>query len=135
MMEGVASEAASIAGHLKLVQPVLDLRQQPHHHRGPHRPGLQRGRGARFEGYGWNVIHVDDANDTAGLAAALQEFEAITDRPTLIVVHSIIGYGAPQKAGTAKAHGEPLGEEEIKAAKTLLRLAGGRAVPGARRRA
>ena len=74
--------------------------------------------GARFAAYGWHVIHVDNANDTGAVAAALTEAETITDRPIFIVVHSIIGFGAPKKQGTREAHGEPLGPDEIIAAKT-----------------
>jgi len=73
--------------------------------------------GARVAAYGWYVIHVHDANDTAAFDVALTGAEGVTDRPTFIMVHSIIGYGAPKKQGTREAHGEPLGNEEIKAAK------------------
>ncbi len=73
--------------------------------------------GIRFEGYGWNVLHLDDANDTAATVGALREAEGVRDRPTMIIVHSVIGYGAPKKQGTREAHGEPLGDDEIKAAK------------------
>ena len=66
----------------------------------------------RFEGYGWNVLRVGDANDAALLARAFDEFKAETGRPTLIVVDSHIGWGSPNKQDTESAHGEPLGEEE-----------------------
>ena len=74
---------------------------------------------ARFAAYGWHVLHVEDANDTVAMAAALREAEGVTDRPTFILVHSVIGYGAPKKQGTREAHGEPLGDEEIRAAKSF----------------
>ena len=71
----------------------------------------------RFTGYGWNVTRVSDANDLEMLDRALQAFHSSTDRPTLIVVDSHIAYGAPNKQDTSGAHGEPLGEEEIRLAK------------------
>jgi transketolase len=73
--------------------------------------------GARLAAMGWHVLHVADANDTAAVTAALDDAKAETSRPTIIVVHSIIGFGAPKKAGTREAHGEPLGDEEIRGAK------------------
>ena len=72
--------------------------------------------GKRFAAYGWNVIHVDDANDVPALTDALQAFRDTDDRPTFIVVHSIIGWGSP-KAGSEKAHGEPLGEDNVRKTK------------------
>jgi len=117
MMEGVSSEAASMAAHLKLSNLVWIYDSNHITIEGPTSLAFSEDVGARFAAYGWNVRHLDDANDTAGMIAALREAEGVQDRPTMIVVHSIIGYGAPKKAGTREAHGEPLGEEEIKAAK------------------
>ena len=71
----------------------------------------------RFLGYGWNVIRVADANDQDMLSRAFKTFQKTTDRPTLIIVDSHIAYGAPNKQDTSGAHGEPLGEEEIKGTK------------------
>src|SRR5256714_1904493 len=71
----------------------------------------------RFTGYGWNVVHVRDANDLGALAKAFSEFLATKDRPTIIIVNSHIGYGAPHKQDTNAAHGEPLGEDEVRLAK------------------
>lgn len=119
MMEGVSSEAASTAGHLKLSNLVWIYDSNHITIEGDTDLAFDEDVGKRFEGYGWNVVHVDDANDTAAVLAALKSAEAVGDRPTLIVVHSIIGYGAPKKQGTREAHGEPLGEEEIKAAKAF----------------
>ena len=85
--------------------------------------------------YGWHVEHVNDANDLASLDKAFAAFCSRTDAPTLIIVDSHIGYGAPHKQDTAAAHGEPLGDDEIRLDQAQLRLAGGRAVPRARRRA
>ncbi len=117
MMEGVSGEAASVAGHLKLSNLVWIYDSNHITIEGKTDLAFSEQVGKRFEGYGWNVTHLDDANDTAGMTAALREAEGVTDRPTLIVVHSVIGYGAPKKQGTKEAHGEPLGDEEIKAAK------------------
>ena len=132
----IASEAASLAGHLQLSQPVLDLRQQPHHDRGPHRPGLQRRRGRAVSSATAGTCCASAMPTTPSRwRAALEAFRSTSDRPTLIIVDSHIGYGAPHKQDTSAAHGEPLGEEEIRLAKRSLRLAGGCEVPGARRRA
>ena len=75
---------------------------------------------ARFEGLGWNVLHVADANDTAEVGNALGAFRACKDRPTLIVVRSHIAWGAPNKQDTAEAHGSPLGEKEVALTKEAL---------------
>ena len=112
MMEGVSSEAASLAGHLKL--PNLCWIYDSNHVtiEGQTDLAFDEDVGKRFEAYGWNVIHVDDANDDAAVLKALQAFKATDDRPTFIVVHSVIGYGSPL-AGTAKAHGEALGDPKL----------------------
>ena len=86
---------------------------------------------SRFKGYRWNVLRVRDANDTAAVARALELFRRTGDRPTLIIVDSIIGYGAPHKQNTSAAHSDPLGEEEARLDKALLWLAGRCAIPGA----
>ncbi len=117
MMEGVSSEAASTAGHLRLSNLVWIYDSNRITIEGSTDLSFDEDVGARFEAYGWHVRHVDDANDTASLLADLREAETVQDRPTLIIVRSVIGYGAPKKAGTREAHGEPLGVEEIKAAK------------------
>src|SRR5207237_4793798 len=72
---------------------------------------------ARFSGYGWNVTRVGDANDMEFLTRAFDEFKAEADRPTLVIVDSHIGYGSPHKQDTAEAHGEPLGDEEVRETK------------------
>jgi transketolase len=117
LMEGVSHEAASLAGHLKLdnlcwlydnnhitIDGATDL-------------AYDDDVLSRFEGYGWNVLRVGDANDASLLARALDEFKAETGRPTLIVVDSHIGWGSPNKQDTESAHGEPLGEEEVRLTK------------------
>jgi transketolase len=116
MMEGVASEAASIAGHLKLSNLCWIYDSNHISIEGGTDLAFDEDVGLRFKAYGWNVIHVDDANDTAAIAAAIQTFRDTTDRPTFIVVHSVIGWGSP-KAGSEKAHGEPLGEENVRLTK------------------
>ena len=116
MMEGVSAEAASLAGHLKLSNLCWLYDSNHISIEGATSLAFDEDVGKRFEAYGWNVIHVNDANDTAALAAALDTFKATDDRPTFIVVHSVIGYGSP-RAGSEKAHGEPLGEENIRLTK------------------
>ena len=112
MMEGVASEAASMAGHLKLSNLCWIYDSNHVTIEGGTELAFDEDVGKRFEAYGWNVVHVDDANDTAAVAEALKVFGATNDRPTMIVVQSVIGYGSPM-AGTGKAHGEALGQAEL----------------------
>ncbi|MFM0051081.1 transketolase [Caballeronia grimmiae] len=117
MMEGVSHEAASLAGHLKLSNLIWIYDSNRVTIEGHTDLAYSDDVEARFHGYNWNTLHVDDANDAAALEAALNEAKASTDKPTLIVVKSIIGWGAPNKQDTASAHGEPLGDAEIKLAK------------------
>ena len=117
MMEGVSNEAASLAGHLKLGNLTWIYDSNHITIEGATNLAFRRRRGRAARAMGWHVIHVNDANDTAAVAQALDDAKAVTTGPTIIVVHSIIGYGAPKKAGTREAHGEPLGDEEIKGAK------------------
>jgi len=117
LMEGVASEAASLAGHLKLSnlcwiydhnQVTLD---------GPASWSFTEDVATRFVGYGWNVTRVADANDLEMLGRAFDCFLKTKDRPTLIIVDSHIGYGSPHKQDSYEAHGEPLGADEVKLVK------------------
>ena len=117
MMEGISSEAASTAGHLKLGNLTWIYDSNHITIEGATDLAFDEDVGARFAAYGWDVQHVADANDTEAVAAALAHAKGVTDRPSFIVVHSIIGYGAPKKAGTRTAHGEALGEEEVRGAK------------------
>ena len=117
MMEGVSNEAASIAGHLKLGNLTWIYDSNHITIEGATNLAFSDDVGARLGAMGWNIIHLPDANDTAAVAAALDQAKAQTAGPTMIVVHSIIGFGAPKKAGTKAAHGEPLGDEEIRGAK------------------
>jgi transketolase len=116
MMEGVASEAASLAGHLKLSNLCWIYDSNHISIEGSTALAFGEDVGKRFEAYGWQVLHVDDANDVGALTAALEAFRACDDRPTFIVVRSVIGWGSP-KAGSEKAHGEPLGADAIAATK------------------
>jgi transketolase len=117
LMEGVASEAASIAGHLQLANLCWVYDNNHITIDGNTAITFTEDVATRFRGYRWNVIHVRDANDTNRFAAALETFRGTTDRPTLIIVDSHIAYGAPHKHDTSAAHGEPLGEEEVRLAK------------------
>jgi transketolase len=117
MMEGVASEAASLAGHLKLGNLCWIYDSNRITIEGSTSLAFTEDVPARFRGYGWNVLHVADANDLPAVAASFETARATADRPTLIVVESHIGFGAPGKQDTAAAHGEPLGPDEVRAAK------------------
>src|SRR5271155_2928655 len=117
LMEGVASEAASLAGHLKLSNLCWVYDNNHVTLDGPADWSFNEDVMLRFLGYGWNVTRVTDANDLSLLARAYETFAKTTDRPTLIVVDSHIGYGSPHKQDSYEAHGEPLGEEEVKLAK------------------
>ncbi len=117
LMEGVSHESASLAGHLQLDN--LCWLYDNNHITIDGATSLAYGDDvlSRFEGYGWNVLRVGDANDTGLLARAFEAFKAERGRPTLIVVDSHIGWGSPNKQDTEAAHGEPLGEEEVKLTK------------------
>jgi len=117
MMEGVSSEAASLAGHLKLPNLCWIYDANRVTLDGPAEWSFSEDVGGRFKAYGWNVNHVSDANDMGSLAEAYQNFLKTNDRPTLIIVNSHIGYGSPHKQDTSAAHGEPLGEEEVRLVK------------------
>jgi transketolase len=114
MMEGVSSEAASLAGHLGLSNLCWVYDNNHITIEGNTRITFTEDIAARFQGYGWNVLRVGDANDIDRLETALQVFKRTTDRPTFIILDSHIGYGSPHKQDTAEAHGEPLGEDEIR---------------------
>jgi transketolase len=117
MMEGVSGEAASLAGHLKLSNLCWIYDNNHITIEGHTSLAFSEDVAGRFLAYGWNVERVSNANDLDLLREAFNQFKKTTDRPTLIIVDSHIGYGAPTKQDTSAAHGEPLGEEEIKAAK------------------
>jgi len=117
MMEGVASEAASLAGHLKLSNLCWIYDDNQVSIEGSTDLAFDEDVAARFRAYGWATVEVTDANDLAAVGRAVETFLAAADRPTLIRVRSIIGYGAPHKQGTAKIHSDPLGAEEVKLTK------------------
>src|SRR5712672_2385064 len=117
LMEGVGGEAASLAGHLKLSNLCWIYDHNSVTLDGPANWSFSEDVATRFVGYGWNVTRVADANDLAMLARGFETFLKTTDRPTLIVVDSHIGYGSPHKQDSYEAHGEPLGTEEVKLVK------------------
>ena len=117
LMEGIGGEAASLAGHLKLSNLCWIYDHNGITLDGPADASFSEDVATRFVGYGWNVTRVADANDLEMLARALRVFKETTDRPTLIMVDSHIGYGSPHKQDTSAAHGEPLGEDEVRLVK------------------
>ena len=117
MMEGVTGEAASLAGHLKLANLCWVYDNNKISIEGTTAWAFSDDTATRFIGYGWNVTRVSDANDLDMLRRAFRVFKSTSDRPTLIIVDSHIAYGAPHKQDTGAAHGEPLGEEEIRLTK------------------
>jgi transketolase len=121
LMEGIASEAASLAGHLGLGRLVYIYDDNDISLDGPTSLSFTgEDVTKRFEAYGWHVLEVHDANDVVALEAALAEGIRVEDRPTLIRVTSIIGYPSPNRQGTSKAHGAPLGEDEVGLTKSAL---------------
>ena len=117
MMEGISGEAASLAGHLALKNLCWIYDNNHITIEGHTDLAFDEDVATRFAGYKWNVMHLKDANDTDALAAAFGKVASEADKPTLIIVDSHIAYGAPHKQDTAAAHGEPLGEDEIKLTK------------------
>ncbi|MGA9305504.1 MAG: transketolase [Candidatus Sulfotelmatobacter sp.] len=117
LMEGIGGEAASLAGHLKLSNLCWMYDHNGITLDGPADWSFSEDVATRFVGYGWNVTRVADANDLEMLARAYETFQKTTDRPTLIIVDSHIGYGSPHKHDSNAAHGEPLGEEEVRLTK------------------
>ncbi|MGA7295786.1 MAG: transketolase [Terriglobales bacterium] len=117
MMEGISSEAASIAGHLKLSNLCWIYDNNHITIEGNTDLAYDENVAARFEAYGWDVQHLHDANDLVALADAYNRALSVKDRPKLIIVDSHIGYGSPHRQDTKEAHGEALGEEEVKLTK------------------
>src|SRR6516165_12185956 len=117
MMEGISSEAASVAGHLQLPNLCWIYDSNRVTIEGHTDIAFTEDVAARFLAYGWEVLRVTDPNDTEMLERAYRRFLATNDRPTLIAVHSHIGYGAPHKQDSPSAHGEPLGPEEVRLTK------------------
>ena len=119
VMEGVGCEAASLAGHLKLSNLCWIYDDNKITIEGETDLAFSEDVAKRFEGLGWHTVRVDDANDLSAIASALESFKKTTDRPTLIVLRSIIGWGSPNKENSHDAHGAPLGEDEVKATKAV----------------
>jgi transketolase len=117
LMEGVGSEAASLAGHLGLSNLCWIYDDNGVTIEGETGLAFSEDVAARFRAYGWNTVEVADANDCEAFTRAVDNFLATEDRPTLILVKSVIGFGSPHKQGTAKAHSDPLGAEECRLTK------------------
>ncbi len=117
MMEGISSEAASIAGHLRLSNLCWIYDNNHITIEGNTNLAFDEDVGARFAAYGWDVTHVHDANDLNALATAYRHALSVKDRPKLVIVDTHIAYGSPHRQDTKEAHGEPLGEEEVKLTK------------------
>jgi transketolase len=117
LMEGVASEAASLAGHLKLGRLIVLYDSNDISLDGELNLSFSENVEQRFKAYGWQYLRVEDGNNIEEIAKAIEEAKADTTRPTLIEVKTTIGYGSPNKAGTSNVHGAPLGAEELKLTK------------------
>jgi len=120
MMEGVASEACSLAGHLRLGKLIVLYDDNKVTLAGSAALSFTENIELRFKSYGWQVQKIQDGNDVAAIDRAIKKAKKDTDRPSLICVQSTIGYGAPCKQGTCDAHGSPLGADELKGAKAAL---------------
>jgi len=120
LMEGISGEAASLAGHLKLSNLVWIYDDNHISIEGSTNLAFSEDVETRFKGYGWATHHVDDANDCEAIAKAIEAFQKTGDKPTLIRVRSVIGYGSPHKAGTSKIHSDALGADEVRATKRQL---------------
>jgi len=120
LMEGVAAEAASLAGHLKLGKLIYLYDDNQISLDGPTAMAFTEDVAKRFEAYGWQVLRVSDGNDLSAIEAAIRAAQADLEHPSLIMVRTVIGYGSPNKAGTAEVHGAPLGEEEVRLTKQNL---------------
>jgi transketolase (EC 2.2.1.1) len=120
-MEGVASEAASLAGHLQLGKLIMLYDSNHISIDGRTEIAFTEDVGKRYEAYGWHVQKVEDGNhDLKGIAEAIQKAKEVTNKPSLIIVETTIGYGSPNKAGSESVHGAPLGPEEVKLTKQNL---------------
>ena len=120
LMEGVASESASLAGHLALGKLIALYDDNRISIDGSTDLAFTEDRVARFSAYGWHVQRIEDGTDVAAIERAIEEARAESNRPSLIAVRTSIGYGSPNKQGTASAHGEPLGTDEVRLTKEEL---------------
>jgi transketolase len=117
IQEGVASEASSLGGHLGLGKLIVYYDDNSIQLAGPTSDSFSEDVPKRYEAYGWHTLTVEDANDLGALEQATREAQSVTDRPTLISVQSHIGFGSPNKQDSSKAHGSPLGEDEVRLTK------------------
>ncbi|PKR78709.1 transketolase [Halalkalibacillus sediminis] len=117
LMEGVSQESASLAGHLKLGKLIVMYDSNDISLDGDLDRSFSESVEDRYRAYGWQVIRVEDGNDTEAIEKALVDAKANTEQPTMIEVKTVIGYGSPNKSGKSDAHGAPLGEDEMKLAK------------------
>ena len=120
LMEGVSAEAASLAGALGLDKLVLLYDSNNITIEGDTRIAFRENVCERFRAYGWHVQYVSDGNNTDGIANAIETAKSVKDKPSFIEIKTVIGYGAPNKQGKASAHGEPLGEDEIRETRKAL---------------
>lgn len=120
LMEGIAAEAASLAGHLKLGKLIYLYDDNKISLDGSTEMAYTEDVAGRFAAYGWQVLRVADGNDLNAIEAAIKEAQADDGRPSLIMIRTVIGYGSPNKAGTAASHGAALGADEVKATKDNL---------------
>lgn len=120
LMEGVASEAASLAGHLGLGKLIYLYDDNDISIDGSTDITFTEDVGKRFEAYAWHVQHVDDGNDVDAITAAIEAAKAETGRPSIVIVRTTIGFGSPNKQGTSGIHGSPLGDEEVRLTKLNL---------------
>jgi len=130
LMEGISSEAGALAAHWGLGKLTYLYDSNGVTLDGKANMISTEDTAARYRAYGWHTLTVEDGNDVEAVAQALADAKAVTDKPSLITVHTIIGYGSPNKGGTNKAHGSPLGADEIK----LVKEAYGSAAPSTRAR-
>lgn len=120
LMEGLSAEASSLAGHLKLGKLIFLYDDNLVSLAAKTNVTFTEDVGKRYEAYGWHVQRIADGNDTAALEKAIQTAREVTDKPSLIMVRTVLGYGSPNKAGTHEAHGSPLGKDEVKLTKEYL---------------
>lgn len=120
LMEGLSAEASSLAGHLKLGKLVFLYDDNLVSLAAKTSVTFTEDVGKRYEAYGWHVLRVPDGNDTAAIEKAIQSAREVTDRPSLVMIRTVLGFGSPNKAGTHEAHGSPLGAEEVKLTKQNL---------------
>lgn len=120
LMEGISSEAASLAGHLGLGKLIVLYDDNDITIEGCTDITFTEDVGKRFEAYGWQVLHVEDGNDTEAIGKAIEKAKAETGKPSIIITKTLIGYGCPAKQGKASSHGEPLGVENVQQTKEFL---------------